>query len=61
MIPLCSNCHRKLHNAHDNIVKDLLIKVYDRIDKKAWIKKGIFVDINTLGSFYGLEEDLEER
>jgi hypothetical protein len=35
--------------------------VYDRIDKKAWIKKGIFVDINTLGSFYGLEEDLEEK
>lgn len=61
MIPLCPNCHRKLHNAQNNIVKDLLIKMYSGIDKKAWIKKGIFVDINTLGSFYGLEEDLEEN
>ncbi|MDR3306576.1 MAG: HNH endonuclease [Endomicrobium sp.] len=60
MIPLCPNCHRKLHNAQDNIVKDLLIKIYGGIDKKAWIRNGIFVDINTLGSFYGLEKDLEQ-
>jgi hypothetical protein len=61
MIPICPNCHRKLHNAQDEIVKDLLMKIYDGIDKKAWIKNGIFVDMNTLGSFYGLEEDLEKR
>ncbi|MDR0820616.1 MAG: HNH endonuclease [Endomicrobium sp.] len=61
MIPLCPNCHRKLHNVQNNIVKNLLIKMYSGIDKKAWIKKGIFVDINTLGSFYGLEGDLEKN
>jgi hypothetical protein len=61
MIPLCPNCHRKLHNAQDNIVKDLLIKIYGGIDKKTWIKNGILVDINTLGSFYGLEEDFEKN
>ena len=60
MIPLCPNCHRKLHNAQDEIVKDLLITIYGSIDKKTWIKHGIFVDINTLGSFYGLENDLEK-
>jgi hypothetical protein len=61
MIPLCPNCHCKLHNAQDEIVRDLLIKIYGSIDKKVWIKNGIFVDINTLGSFYGLEEDLEKN
>jgi 5-methylcytosine-specific restriction endonuclease McrA len=60
MIPLCPNCHRKLHNAQDDTVKNLLIKIYNGIDKKSWMKNGIFVDINTLGSFYGLEEDLEK-
>jgi 5-methylcytosine-specific restriction endonuclease McrA len=61
MIPLCPNCHRKLHNAQDDIVKNLLTTIYSGIDKKAWIKNGIFVDINTLGSFYGLAEDLEKN
>ncbi|GHT03814.1 hypothetical protein AGMMS5026_04890 [Endomicrobiia bacterium] len=54
MIPLCPNYHRKLHNAQNNIVKDLLIKMYSGIDKKAWIKRGIFVDMCCGGASVGL-------
>ncbi|MDR3243609.1 MAG: HNH endonuclease, partial [Elusimicrobiota bacterium] len=60
MLPLCPNCHRKLHNAKDIIVKDLLKTIYSKIDKKKWIREGIYIDVNTLGSFYGIEADLEE-
>lgn len=60
LIPLCPNCHRKLHNAEDRIVAKLLKVIYSHIDKKAWMKKGIFVDIDTLISFYGLSKDSKD-
>ncbi len=60
IIPLCPNCHRKLHNAEESVVAKMLRVIYENIDKKAWIRKGIFVDIDTLCSFYGLSKDIEE-
>ncbi|MDR0831249.1 MAG: HNH endonuclease [Prevotellaceae bacterium] len=59
IIPLCPNCHRKIHNAEEKDVVNMLKTIYKKIDKKQFIKQGIFVDINTLGSFYGIEEDIE--
>lgn len=60
LIPLCPNCHRKIHNAEDSAVAGMLRTIYSHIDKKAWIKKGIFIDIDTLASFYGLSKDMGE-
>ena len=60
IIPLCPNCHRKLHNAEEAVVAKMLRVIYTNIDKKSWIRRGIFVDIDTLCSFYGLSKDIEE-
>ncbi len=56
IIPLCPNCHRKIHNAENKIVGEMLKIIYNKLDKKALMKKGIFTDLNTLASFYGLED-----
>ncbi|MDR2962295.1 MAG: HNH endonuclease [Bacteroidales bacterium] len=56
MIPLCPNCHSKIHNAENKEVVKMLDVIYAKIDKKAFMKQGIFVDENTLRSFYGLED-----
>lgn len=56
IIPLCPNCHCKLHNAESKEVMKMLDVIYRNIDKKAFMKQGIFVDENTLRSFYGLED-----
>ncbi len=55
IIPVCPNCHRKLHNADKNTVLKMLKLYYDNADKKTLIRKGIFVDIETLERFYGIE------
>ena len=60
IIPLCPNCHRKLHNADEATVAKMLNLIYNNLDKKIWIRKGIFVDIDTLCSFYGLSKDIKE-
>ena len=60
IIPLCPNCHRKLHNADEATVAKMLDFIYEHLDKKTWIRKGIFVDIDTLCSFYGLSKDIKE-
>ena len=60
LIPLCPNCHRKLHNATESTVAKMLQLIYTNINKKEWIRKGIFVDIETLSSFYGLSKDIKE-
>lgn len=60
LIPLCPNCHRKLHNATESTVAKMLQIIYTNINKKEWIRKGIFVDIETLSSFYGLSKDIKE-
>ena len=56
VIPLCPNCHCKLHNAESKEVIKMLDIIYSNIDKKAFMKQGIFVDENILRSFYGLED-----
>lgn len=56
VIPLCPNCHRKIHNAENKEVAKMLKIIYNNLDKKALIQKGIFVDLDTLSSFYGLED-----
>lgn len=61
MIPLCPNCHSKIHNAESKEVVKMLDVIYANIDKKAFMKQGIFVDENTLRSFYGLEDKNESR
>jgi 5-methylcytosine-specific restriction endonuclease McrA len=38
MILLCSNCHRKLCNAQEHVVKKLVIKIYNGTDKKFGLK-----------------------
>lgn len=38
MMFLCPNCHRKLHNAQEHVVKELSIKIYNRINKKLGLK-----------------------
>ena len=60
LIPVCPNCHRKLHNADTAIVRNLIDIFYNHIDKNTLIKKGIFIDKDTLYKFYGIEEDSKE-
>lgn len=57
IIPVCPICHRKLHNANNDIVYKMLKTYYQNADKKVLIQKGIFVDIETLARFYGIAED----
>lgn len=57
LIPVCPICHRKLHNANNDIVYKMLETYYNNTTKETLIKKGIFVDIETLARFYGIEED----
>ena len=56
VIPLCPNCHRKIHNAENKEVAKMLKIIYNNLDKRGLMRKGIFVDLNTLTSFYGLED-----
>jgi 5-methylcytosine-specific restriction protein A len=55
IVPVCPNCHRKLHNADAKIVMNMLRIYHDNTDKEKLIRKGIFVDIDTLARFYGIE------
>ncbi len=57
IIPVCPNCHRKLHNASSEVVLRMLNTYYNNSNKKDLIRKGIFVDIDTLARFYGIEGD----
>ena len=57
IVPVCPNCHRKLHNANKDVVKRMLNMYYANSDKEKLIRKGIFVDISTLERFYGIEGD----
>lgn len=57
IIPLCPNCHRKIHNADKATVMKMLRLYYDNSNKRELIRKGIFVDIDTLARFYGIEEE----
>ncbi|MDR1027593.1 MAG: HNH endonuclease [Rickettsiales bacterium] len=57
IIPVCPNCHRKLHNADAKVVLDMLRVYYANTEKQERQRKGIFVDIDTLASFYGIEGD----
>lgn len=57
IIPVCPICHRKLHNANNDIVYKMLEIYYHNTNKATLIKKGIFVDIETLARFYGIVED----
>ncbi len=57
IIPVCPNCHRKLHNANSDVVLKMLQTYYNNSNKKDLIRKGIFVDIDTLARFYGIEGD----
>lgn len=57
IIPVCPNCHRKLHNANSEVVLRMLNTYYNNSNKKDLIRKGIFVDIDTLARFYGIEGD----
>lgn len=57
IIPVCPICHRKLHNANGDIVYKMLEIYYQNTNKETLIKKGIFVDIETLSRFYGIAED----
>lgn len=59
IIPLCPNCHRKIHNAEKTEVVKMLKTIYKNIDKEKLKDCGLYVDLNTLGSFYGIEEDIE--
>lgn len=56
IVPVCPNCHRKLHNAKQEVVHKMIQFYYEHCNKKDLIKKGIFVDIETLERFYGIEE-----
>lgn len=56
IIPVCPNCHRKLHNATSEVVLKMLQTYYDNSNKQELIRKGIFVDIDTLARFYGIED-----
>jgi hypothetical protein len=57
IIPVCPNCHRKLHNANSKIVESMVRQYCNNVDKKFLIKKGIFVDVETLLNFYGISEE----
>lgn len=57
IIPVCPNCHKKLHNANSEIVKTMVRQYCDNVDKKSLIKKGVFVDVETLLNFYGISEE----
>jgi 5-methylcytosine-specific restriction protein A len=57
IVPICPNCHRKIHNADKNTIIKMLNLYYNNSDKRELIRKGIFVDIETLARFYGIEGD----
>jgi len=57
IIPVCPNCHKKLHNANSEIVEFMVRQYCTNVDKKSLIKKGIFVDVETLLNFYGISEE----
>lgn len=57
IIPVCPNCHRKIHNADKNTVLKMLNLYYNNSNRRELIRKGIFVDIETLARFYGIEGD----
>ncbi|GHT34074.1 hypothetical protein FACS189427_00750 [Planctomycetales bacterium] len=57
IIPVCPNCHRKLHNADTKTVSEMVKLYCDTRDKKELMRKGIFVDIDTMFRFYGIEEN----
>ena len=57
IIPLCPNCHRKIHNGDKATVLKMLNEYYKNSNKQALMRKGIFVDIETLERFYGIEGD----
>ncbi len=57
IVPICPNCHRKIHNGDKNTVMKMLNLYYNNSDKRELIRKGIFVDIDTLARFYGIEGD----
>lgn len=57
IVPVCPNCHRKIHNADKDTIMKMLNIYYNNSDKKELIRKGIFVDIETLARFYGIEGD----
>jgi len=61
LIPVCPNCHRKLHFANTETLINMIKIFYKNMNKKEFIRKGIFVDINTLLRFYGIEEEIEEE
>ena len=55
IVPVCPNCHRKLHNAKPEVIMKMLKLYYTNSNKRELIRKGIFVDIDTLARFYGIE------
>jgi uncharacterized protein (UPF0297 family) len=57
LIPLCPNCHKKIHNAKDEIVENMIRIYLDNADKQELMRNGIFVDAETMLSFYGMEKD----
>ena len=57
IVPICPNCHRKIHNADKGTIMKMLNLYYNNSDKRELIRKGIFVDIETLARFYGIEGD----
>lgn len=57
ILPLCPNCHRKIHHATDSDIKDMLDKAYVGIKEDDFIKKGIFISKHKLYDFYGISND----
>lgn len=55
IIPVCPNCHKKLHNAKPEVIMKMLKLYYANSNKQELMRKGIFVDIETLARFYGIE------
>lgn len=51
---LCPNCHRAIHSATDELKRDMLIKLYEN-RKNRLEKSGIYITIEQLMDFYGIE------
>jgi len=51
---LCPNCHRAIHSATDEVKREMLTKLYEK-RKERLEKSGIYITLEKLLNFYGIE------
>lgn len=52
IVPLCPNCHRKIHNSDDNSKNEMLKNLYTAERIEGLAKKGVILELRKLQSYY---------